>query len=78
MTMTIDISPETEARLDAEAASRGQAPDEYIRESFQAWLSLVVPEPDTEETLFQDMQALSRSTLEEYWLNDEDAVYDTL
>jgi len=76
--MTIDISPETEARLDAEAASRGQAADEYIRESFQVWLSLVVPEPDTEETIFRDMQALSWSTLEEYWLNDEDAVYDTL
>jgi len=78
MTMTIDISPDVKARLEAEAASRGQAPDEYVRESFQSWLSLAVPEPDTEEALFKDMQALSLPTLEEYWLNDEDAVYDTL
>lgn len=78
MTMTIDISPEVKARLEAEAASQGQAPDEYARESFQIWLSLAIPEPDTEEALFKDMQALSLPTLEEYWLNDEDAVYDAL
>jgi len=76
--MTIDISPEVKAWLEAESASRGQDPDEYVRESFQTWLSLAVPEPDTEEALFKDMQALSVPTLEEYWLNDEDAVYDAL
>ncbi len=76
MTLTVDIAPETKTRLEAEAASRGQAPDEYIRESFQIWLSLTTP--DTEETHFKDMQALSLPTLEEYWLNDKDAVYDTL
>lgn len=78
MTMTVDISPEVKARLEAEAASRGQAPDEYVRESFQTWLSLAVPEPDTEEALFRDMQALSLPALEEYWLNDGDVIYDAL
>ncbi len=74
--MTIDIPPEAKARLEAEAARQRMATDEYTRESFQLWLSLAVPEPDTEETLFKDMQALSMPTLAEYWLNDEDAVYD--
>lgn len=78
MTMTIDISPQEEAQLKAEAAKQGQAVDEYTRESFQIWLSLTLPESDTEEAFFTDMQAMSRPTMEEYWLNDEDAVYDTL
>lgn len=78
MTMTIDISPEAKARLEAEAARQGMAAAEYTRESFEIWLSLAVSEPATEETLFKDMQALSVPTLEEYWLNDEDAVYDSL
>ena len=76
MTMTIDITPETEALFKAEAARRGQATDDYVRESFQIWLSLATP--DTEEKLFEDIRALSLPTLEEYWLNDDDAVYDTL
>ena len=78
MTMTIDISPEAKARLDTEAARHGLAADEYARESFQIWLSLTIPEPDTEEALFKDIQALSLSSLQEYWINEEDAVYDTL
>lgn len=76
MTMTIDISPQEEARLKEEAAQRGQATDEYIRESFQIWLSLTAP--DTEEDYFADMRSLALPTLAEYWLNEEDAVYDTL
>ena len=31
MTMTIDISPELQARLEAEAAKRKQMPEEYAR-----------------------------------------------
>ncbi len=31
MTMTIDISPELKARLEAEAAKRQQTPEEYTR-----------------------------------------------
>lgn len=78
MTLTIDISPEEEARLRQEAAQRGQATDEYAHESFRIWLSLAAANPGTEETAFQDMRALSLPTLEEYWINEEDAVYDTL
>ncbi len=78
MTLTIDISPETEAQLEAEAANRGQAPDEYARESFHIWLSLAASNPDTDEAAFQDMRALSLPTLEEYWINEEDAAYDNL
>ena len=63
MTMTIDVSPEAKARLEAEAARRGMAADEYTRESFEVWLNLTVSESDAEETLFKDMQALSLSAL---------------
>lgn len=35
-------------------------------------------EPDTESAAFEDMRALSLPTLQEYWINDEDAIYDTL
>ena len=76
MTMTIDISPQEEARLKEEAARRGQAADEYIRESFQTWLSLTTPE--TEEDAFQSERALSLPTLEELWINEHNAIYDTL
>jgi len=52
--------------------------DEYTRVSFQTWLSLTMKDPDTEESAFADMRALSLPTLQEYWINEEDAVYDTL
>ena len=78
MTMTIDISPEAQARLDAEASRQGMDTDEYTRVSFQTWLSLTMKDPDTEESAFADMRALSLPTLQEYWINEEDAVYDTL
>ena len=78
MTMTIDISSEAQARLDAEAARQGMDTDEYTRVSFQTWLSLTMKDPDTEESAFADMRALLLPTLQEYWINEEDAVYDTL
>ena len=52
--------------------------DEYTRVSFQTWLSLTMKDPDTEESAFADMRALLLPTLQEYWINEEDAVYDTL
>lgn len=78
MTLIIDLPPETEAWLQSEAASRGQAAEEYAREAFQSWLRLEAGKEDSEEAAFQDMRAISLPTLEEYWINDEDAVYDTL
>ncbi len=76
MTLTLEIPVEAQARLEIAAQEHGQAADEYIRESFQIWLSLTTP--DTEEAYFDDMRSLALPTLGEYWLNDDDAVYDTL
>jgi hypothetical protein len=76
MTLTLDVPPDAQVRLETAAAERGQATDDYIRESFQIWLSLTVSE--TEEEAFQAARALSLPTLEEHWINEHDAVYDTL
>jgi hypothetical protein len=76
VTLTLDVPPDAQVRLETAAAERGQAADEYIRESFQIWLSLTTP--DTEESYFDDTRSLALPTLQEYWLNEEDAVYDTL
>ena len=78
MTVTIDISPEVQARLGAEAARQGMDTEQYIRESSQTWLSLTIKDPDMEEAAFADMRALSLPTLQEYWINEEAAVYDSL
>lgn len=76
MTLTLEIPAEAQSWLEVAAQERGQAADDYIRESFQIWLSLTAP--DTEEAYFEDMRSLALPTLEEHWLNEEDAVYDTL
>ena len=76
MTLTLEVPPDAQVRLETAAAERGQATDEYIRASFQIWLNLTMP--DTEEAYFDDMRSLALPTLEEYWLKDDDAVYDTL
>jgi hypothetical protein len=78
VTMTIDLSPEAQSRLEAEAAKNGQDLAGYAREAFETWLLLTAQEPDAEDSAFQDMRAASLPTLQEYWVNDEDAVYDTL
>ena len=78
MTLTVDISPEAEARLAQDATKRGQDTVTYARESFEIWLRLSASEPDTDEKAFQEMRALSLPSLEEYWLNEDDAVYDNL
>lgn len=75
MTLTLEIPLEAQARLEIAAQEQGQAADEYVRESFRIWLSLTAPE--SEEAAFQEMRALSLPTLEEYWINEHDAVYDT-
>jgi len=74
MTLTLDVSPDAQVRLETAAAERGQATDEYVREAFQIWLSLTTP--DTEEAYFEDVRSLALPTLGECWLNEEDAVYD--
>ena len=74
MTLTLEIPVEAQARLEIAAQEQGQAADEYVRESFRIWLSLTTPE--TENAMFQKMRALSLPTLEEYWINKQDAVYD--
>jgi len=76
MTLTLEVPAEAQSWLEEAAQEHGQPTDEYIRESFQIWLSLNAP--DTEDAYFEDMRALALPTLEEQWLNEEDAVYDTL
>ena len=76
MILTLEIPVEAQSRLEVAAQERGQATDDYIRESFQVWLSLTAPE--TEKEAFQAARALSLPTLEEHWINEHDAVYDTL
>ncbi len=76
MTFTLEIPEDAQIRLEVAAQEQGQATDEYTRESFHIWLSLTVPE--TEEEAFQAARALSLPTLEEQWINEHDAVYDTL
>ena len=76
MTLTLEIPVEAQFWLEAAAQECGQATDEYIRESFRIWLSLTASE--TEEEAFQAARALSLPTLEELWINEHDAVYDTL
>jgi len=76
MTLTLEVPAEAQSWLEVAAQERGQATDAYIRESFQVWLTLTAP--DTEEAYFNDMRSLALPTLEEQWLNEEDAVYDTL
>ncbi len=78
MTLTIDISPEAEARLEQDATKRGQDPIEYARKSFEIWLNLSTIEPESDEKAFQEMRALSLPSMEEYWLNEQDSVYDNL
>ena len=77
MTLTLEVPADAQVRLETAAAERGQATDDYIRESFQIWLSLTTV-AETEEDAFQSARALSLPTLEELWINEHDAVYDTL
>jgi len=77
MTMTIDISPETEAWLADEARKRGQAREMVAKLALEAF-SLKQREEDAERLLQADWQALSYRSLWEVWDNESDAIYDTL
>ncbi len=46
MTMTIDISPEVKAKVEAEAAKHGQEPTEYLKATVE---SLFSPDADAAE-----------------------------
>ena len=76
MTLTIDITPEMETRLQQEAAKHGQETSEFVRSALE--FLLAGRETETDASAFADIRAMSQKTLLEYWLNDEDAVYDTL
>jgi predicted transcriptional regulator len=77
MTMTIDISPETEAWLEAEAQKRGQEREVVAKMALEAF-SARQREEEAESALVADWQALSYRSLWEVWDNEEDAVYDKL
>ncbi len=77
MTMTIDISPETEAWLEAEAQKRGQEREVVAKMALEAF-SARQREEEAENALVADWQALSYHSLWEVWDNEEDAVYDKL
>ena len=75
-TLTLEIPAEAQSYLEATAQGQGQTIDEYVRESFRIWLCLTAP--DTEKAYFEDIRALPLPTLQELWINEYDAIYDTL
>ncbi len=77
MTMTIDISPETEAWLEGEAQKRGQEREVVAKLALEAF-SARQREEEAESALVADWQTLSYRSLWEVWDNEEDSVYDKL
>ena len=77
MTMTIDISPETEAWLEEEAQKRGQGREIVAKLALEAF-SVRQRGEEAEKALLADWQALSYRSLWEVWDNEEDEVYDKL
>lgn len=77
MTLTIDLSSETETWLQQEAAKRGQTQEQVARLALEAF-SVTQQEQEAENELARDWQALSYRSLWEVWDNEEDAVYDQL
>ena len=75
-TFILEIPAEAQSYLEVAAQAQEQTTDEYVRESFRIWLCLTAP--DTEEAYFEDTRALALPTLQELWINEHDAVYDTL
>lgn len=75
MTMTIDISPETEAWLEEEAQKRGQEREMVAKLALEAF-SARQREETAEASLVADWQALSYRSLWEVWDNEADAIYD--
>jgi len=77
VTMTIDISPETEAWLEEEAKKRGQERELVAKLALEAF-SARQREEEAEESLVADWQALSYRSLWEVWDNESDSIYDKL
>lgn len=77
MTVTIDLSPETELWLQEEAAKRGQSHEQVARIALET-LSAAQRGQKAEDALARDWQAVSCRSLWEIWDNEEDAVYDHL
>jgi predicted transcriptional regulator len=77
MTLTVDISPETEAWLEIEAQKRGQGREMVAGLALEAF-SAKQREEDAEKSLAADWQLLSYHSLGEVWDNEEDAAYDKL
>lgn len=77
MTMTIDISPETEAWLGEEAQKRGQERELVAKLALEAF-STRQREEGAERSQFADWQTASYRLLWELWDNEQDAVYDKL
>ena len=78
MTLTIDITPELETRLQKVATRRGQSPGVYAWALLQLVLGLRPAEDEAEAAFVAQWSAAFRRTLHELLDNDEDAVYDTI
>ena len=78
MTLTIDITPEMETRLQQEAARHGQEPAAYALTALQQALKLTAEPNGAEVILLAEWRGASHRSLQELWDNDEDAVYDHL
>ena len=76
MTITINLSPETEAWLDEEAKKRGKSREMVAHLALEAFAAKQ-REEQAERSDLADWQTLSQRTLQEYWINDHDAIYDT-
>ena len=77
MTLTLDVSPETEAWLEEEAKKRGQERELVAKLVLEAF-SARQREEEAEKSLVSDWQALSDRSLWEVWDNESDAIYDKL
>ncbi len=77
ITLTLDVSPETEAWLEEEAKKRGQERELVAKLALEA-LSARQREEDAAKSLAADWQALSYYSLWEVWDNESDSIYDKL
>jgi len=77
MTLTINLSSETETWLQQEAARRGQSQEQIARLALEAF-SETQRGQQAGNSLALDWQTLSYRSLWEVWDNEEDAAYDQL
>ena len=59
MTLTIELLPETERRLEEEAARRGQAPAEFVRAAVEEKLAASVSGASREAQIQRNQAALA-------------------